>query len=350
MTAQRPWLRLLIAPAAVLLAAGPAPAAMPEIGIVSAVVPAARATEPKQAVSLQELGGDLVLNERIETDPEGRAHIMFVDGSALSISGGSDIVLDRFVYDAEAKRGELVLSAGKGVFRLVGGRISKTNDIVMRTPTATIGVRGGIALIQVTPERTEADFLFGQHLKVLSQGVEKVAVRSGSRIVAIGRRPPEAPVMPGAQALGGRMAALEARPGGSDLNNQMPREQTHAVQPASQPAAPQAAAGRGAGQAAGKGRPSQGNEPGASPAGQQPQPQRVSVGDADVLRGGLGRTGSGQAPAKLAPIAGIERGPRMTERLPPKSVQRLAGGRPPGFADARLQFGPGAPPMPGITP
>ena len=66
------------------------------------------------------------------------AQLLFLDESALTIASNSDVVLDKFIYDPKTSKGEIALSLGAGVFRFVGGRISKTSMVRIKTPTATI--------------------------------------------------------------------------------------------------------------------------------------------------------------------------------------------------------------------
>jgi len=170
----------------VLLAAGvmasiPALAST-QIGVTSAVVPAARGTPTGAEPRVLQVGLDMQANERVQTDAEGKAHLLFLDGSALSIGPNSDVVLDEYVYDPVAKTGKIALSASRGVFRLVGGAISKTTPVSLRTPTATIGVRGGIAMASVG-ETTSAAFLFGEDMTVTGPGgSSQTANRAGFEI------------------------------------------------------------------------------------------------------------------------------------------------------------------------
>ncbi len=67
--------------------------------------------------------------------------------------------------------GEMTISISKGVFRLVGGKISKNTPVVFKTPSATIAVRGGIAAGIVVEGRTEWVLLFGALEVTLPSGV-----------------------------------------------------------------------------------------------------------------------------------------------------------------------------------
>ena len=101
------------------------------------------------------LGQDVVFNERITTEAQGQTQILFVDESTLSVGPNANMVVDQFVYDPNAGTGKLAASLGRGVFRFVGGKLSKQdNAVTMRTPTATIGIRGGVMLVRVRPDCT----------------------------------------------------------------------------------------------------------------------------------------------------------------------------------------------------
>ncbi len=158
---------------------------------------------PAQAERVLRVGVDVQANERVTTRAEDRAHLVFLDGTALTVGPNSTLVIDKFVYDPDRKLGELSISTAKGVFRLVGGNISKTNDIKVTTPSASIGIRGGIATFEVAEGGgTKATFLYGQQMTVTGQGQTQVATRHGSQISATTGRPPTppAPVPPGGLA------------------------------------------------------------------------------------------------------------------------------------------------------
>ena len=127
------------------------------------------------------VGNDVFFNERITTTTGGQAQLLFIDRSSFSIGPSSEIVIDEFVYDKNAGTGKLVANATKGVFRFVGGALSKNEGAVqIRTPTATIGIRGGVALISVAPEgSTTVTFLYGKAVTVSSSGGTVQLVRPG---------------------------------------------------------------------------------------------------------------------------------------------------------------------------
>ncbi|MFN3262196.1 MAG: FecR domain-containing protein [Pikeienuella sp.] len=131
-----------------------------EIGVLAAVnrdMTGARPAEPPRPVFIQER---LVRNERIATSEQGGGQILFLDQTSLTLSPNSDIVLDEYVYDPDAQTGAIGVSVARGALRLVGGRITKTGEATIRTPTATIGIRGGIGQTVVAPDGTALHFHF----------------------------------------------------------------------------------------------------------------------------------------------------------------------------------------------
>lgn len=122
-----------------------------EVGVASAATLIATGKVPKQPERVLEIGTNLVQNEKITTSATGRIHLLFRDGSTLTVGPNSNLVLDTYLYDPKAKSGKISFSATKGVFRFIGGRISKSNRVEFKTPVATLGIRGGINQFSVDP-------------------------------------------------------------------------------------------------------------------------------------------------------------------------------------------------------
>ncbi|MEQ9641760.1 MAG: FecR domain-containing protein [Alphaproteobacteria bacterium] len=181
------------------------------IGVTSAVLPQATGTAPESAPRVLEVGSDVVADERIVTGEVGKTHLLFLDGSALTVGPGSDLVLDEFVYDPDTKTGKIAVSASKGLLRFVGGRISKTTPVIIKTPSATIGIRGGIAIVKVGA-LTTAKFLFGEELTVSAGGVTQVMTRPGFQISVNAGEAPAPPVPADPRAFANDVDNLEGNP------------------------------------------------------------------------------------------------------------------------------------------
>ncbi|MGE0736079.1 MAG: FecR domain-containing protein [Alphaproteobacteria bacterium] len=137
-----------------LVAAMPAAVAAQDnakIGVAHTVNPAARAIKVPGAQRVLFVGNELFQNERITTDAKGQVHVLFVDQSALTVGPNSDVVLDRYVFDPATNSGKASVSMTRGTLRFVGGKLSKTQDMDIKTPVATIGIRGGISIVQQQP-------------------------------------------------------------------------------------------------------------------------------------------------------------------------------------------------------
>ncbi|MEI7876241.1 MAG: FecR domain-containing protein, partial [Alphaproteobacteria bacterium] len=145
-------------------------AAAAKIGVTSATDGEPLGKPPTEAERVLRVGVDVQANEVITTKAGDRAHLMFLDGTSLTVGPDASLVIDKFVYDPNSKTGDLAITASKGVFRLVGGKISKTNAIVVNTPSDTIGIRGGIAMLDVNQTKTRSIFIFGFSMTIGANG------------------------------------------------------------------------------------------------------------------------------------------------------------------------------------
>ena len=165
------------------------------------------------------IGIDVQANELVTTAARDRAHLVFLDGSSLTVGPNARVVIDRFVYDPASNSGDLAINASRGVFRLVGGRISKQKPIVITTPSSTIGVRGGITIVTVTPTETVASFVYGNSMTVTAGGQTQTATRAGSQVVTAAGG---VPGMPSLLKQGGLGAALNQLEGAAANANNAP--------------------------------------------------------------------------------------------------------------------------------
>ena len=158
---------LLVACALLVLPLGASAASSEvEVGVTAASVTDAIGKPPVSAARDLETGLDVFFNEKISTDDSGRVQLLFRDGTSLTVGASSQMTIDEYVYDPATGTGDMVVSISKGVFRLVGGKISKNKPIVFNSPSATVSVRGGIATIKETSVGLTAALLYGQSLTV----------------------------------------------------------------------------------------------------------------------------------------------------------------------------------------
>lgn len=196
---------------AILLSLATAGAALARVGVTSTSSgdPIGKPVDRDQRVL--RVGIDVFANERITTTANDRAQLVFVDGTALSVGPNSELTLDRYVYDPAKGTGTLAITAGKGILRLVGGAITKGTEATIRTPSGTIGIRGGITIVEIVDQnQTNAYFVFGRGMRGSSEGRSETATRPGSAITLRTGRPPSPPFLANQQALAGALGQLEA--------------------------------------------------------------------------------------------------------------------------------------------
>src|SRR5271155_3019133 len=136
------------------------------VGTAGAVNTATSGTPPGAPTRVIEIGTQVVANEKIQTTASGSVQVLFIDKTTLNVGPNSTLVIDRFVYNPATTNGQLALSLGKGVVRVVGGVATHSEGATIRTPVAAIGLRGGIAIISHSGAKgTQAILGFG-HMSV----------------------------------------------------------------------------------------------------------------------------------------------------------------------------------------
>ena len=164
--------------AAVALSAIAATAGAQQVGVNSAVNPDATGTPPSAATRKLVIGQEVLHNEKIATGPVGQTQILFLDESAMTVGPNADVTIDEFVYDPRTGKGRLAMSATQGVMRFVGGKLSKNEDAVtMRTPSGSLGIRGGIFVMSLKGGILDAIFLHGHGLDVANAGLKQTITR-----------------------------------------------------------------------------------------------------------------------------------------------------------------------------
>jgi hypothetical protein len=179
------------------------------VGVTSATDGDPLGKPPTENERVLRIGIDIQADEVVTTTNNDRAHLVFLDGTSLTVGPNARVVIDKFVYDPSTKKGELALTAGKGVFRLVGGKISKTSAISVTTPSGTIGIRGGISIFSVSSFQTICNFIFGNSMTVTGSGTTQTATRPGSQVIVNSGSPPSLPSLLPPGGLQNDMTQLE---------------------------------------------------------------------------------------------------------------------------------------------
>jgi len=131
------------------LAALPAAAADSDIGVAASVV--SRVEGSAQGERVIDVGSQIFQNETIRTAPDGRAQLLFLDETVMTVGADAELTLDSYVFDPSQTSGEVVMKATRGAFRFITGNLQSASYRI-DTPVATIGIRGTIIDLVVEPD------------------------------------------------------------------------------------------------------------------------------------------------------------------------------------------------------
>jgi len=158
-TPRRFIVALVVASSGALFAA--ASASAQQVGTATAVNPLSESTPPGGTTAPLVVGAHIVHKERVHTTPAGTVQLLFTDKSTMSIAPNTDIVIDEYVYDPNAKSGNMLVSLTKGTLRFVGGQLSHQGEATITTSAASIGIRGGTVTVIQGPGGTKVINHFG---------------------------------------------------------------------------------------------------------------------------------------------------------------------------------------------
>jgi hypothetical protein len=177
----------------------PAAAQVPDIGVAASVTNKVDASVGPQNRPVV-IGDKVFQNEVIRTGANSKSQLLFLDETSLSIGPESEVTLDKFVYNGQG--GTVSLNATKGVFRFISGSLPK-QAYEIKTPSATVGVRGTIIYIGVLADGTSI-FYNGEGGFVLSTVFGNFSSSTPGEVIVIrpgGGQPEIGKLKPWQQAL-----------------------------------------------------------------------------------------------------------------------------------------------------
>ncbi len=97
----------------------------------------------------------------VETGDGATIGLVFNDNTTFALGESGRMVLDKLVYDSAPGDGESLFSVVLGTFVFISGEIAENNpeEMVVRTPVATIGIRGTKMAGKAAPEWGENTFV-----------------------------------------------------------------------------------------------------------------------------------------------------------------------------------------------
>lgn len=178
---------------AAMLGLAPASVAAEPVGQASSLRPAAMQKPPGAAQAPIAWKDPIFRDAELATGAAGALEVTFADSSKLAMGPNSELVVDEFTYSGQKGSGTQVIQYTKGAFRFVSGGVQK-EKVQLKTPAATIGIRGTIVLTKIEPDGTTTigveqdeavvtNTATGESV-VLSEG-EKITIKPGGDMTGV---------------------------------------------------------------------------------------------------------------------------------------------------------------------
>ena len=145
MACNHPARRSIALPAMIMLAFMPEGMALAnDVGIAAAVVNDVHLRNQGAAQThAAKVREHITLAEQVSTGAASRLQILLLDRSTFTVGANARLVIDRFVYNPDQKS-NFTATVVKGAFRFMSGGKGHGNNSSIKTPVASIGIRGTI--------------------------------------------------------------------------------------------------------------------------------------------------------------------------------------------------------------
>jgi len=108
------------------------------------------------------------------------------DRSTITVGPGAELLISEYRYNRRKRTGSMAIKALKGLFRFVGGFISKRTPVRVRVPTGTIGIRGAIVAIDLLPDGgVRLTFFYGNDATYTGDNGEEITLNQGGTVLEI---------------------------------------------------------------------------------------------------------------------------------------------------------------------
>ena len=169
-----------------------------KVGVTSATDGDPLGKPPQEAERVLRIGIDVQANELITTNANDRAHLVFLDGSSLTVGPNAQLTIDKFVFDPSHQDRRARDQRQQG--RAAPGRRQDQQE-QRRSPSRRRPAPSASAAASPSwtsrPSQTDSTFVFGKDMTVRGAGQTQVATRPGSMIVTNLGSPPGMPTHPG---------------------------------------------------------------------------------------------------------------------------------------------------------
>ena len=116
----------------------------PSIGVVEKLEGVVSLVRTDGTTVRADKGSQIFTGDIVKTESGANIGITFVDQTSFALGESGRMVIDEMIYSPGADSGKSSFSVVQGVFSFVSGAIAKTgaDAMVVKTPVATIGIRG----------------------------------------------------------------------------------------------------------------------------------------------------------------------------------------------------------------
>ncbi len=154
----------------ILLLAGSEFAHAVQIGVAAGIRgQVIKASSPQRAAIIGQMssGHTVYLGDEIKVGEQSRLQVMLLDETIFTLGANAAMTIDEFLYDPSlASANTLTASVKQGAFRFVSGQVAIASPDAMKvkTPAATIGVRGTSVAGEVEEDGSTTVILLGPGL------------------------------------------------------------------------------------------------------------------------------------------------------------------------------------------
>ncbi len=114
------------------------------------------------------MASEIYLGEVVRTAERCRLQMLFTDNTIVSLGPSSEFLVKDYAWDAETRQGKMNSRVNEGVFRVLGGSITKSSpkNFTTETPSATIGIRGSMYAGKVRAGKLDVVFQGGKGIYI----------------------------------------------------------------------------------------------------------------------------------------------------------------------------------------
>lgn len=99
-------------------------------------------------------GNDIFRNDVLQTGHDGTLGVAFDDETSLSLNTNTRITISNFIYQEGGAGNAGILSVARGTLTFFAGRVAKTGDMKITSPSASLGIRGTTGVVNVPASAT----------------------------------------------------------------------------------------------------------------------------------------------------------------------------------------------------